>query len=128
LLSQGISLDQNDSEFRLMQARIYLNQGNNEKAYQVLQAFKQSNNVEYLITLANVAQQLAKYQQAILSYQRLANLQPSEARWWLGLAVAFDSNSQYKLAIPAYQSALAQGNLSNSAMQFAKQRMQELEE
>lgn len=128
LLSQGLSLDQNDSEFRLMQARIYLNQGKNEKAYQVLQAFEQSNDIEYLVTLANVAQQLAKYQQAILSYQHLANLQPNEARWWLGLAVAYDRNSQYKLAIPAYQSAVVQGNLSNSAMQFAKQRLQELEE
>ena len=128
LLSQGISLDKTDSEFRLMQARIYLNQGNNEKAYQVLQDFEHSDNIEYLVTLANVAQQLAKYQQAILSYQHLANLQPSEARWWLGLAMAYDSNGQYKLAITAYQAAVEQGNLSKSALQFTKQRLQELEE
>jgi len=128
LLSQGIALDQNDSEFRLMQARIYLSQGDNKRAYQVLQSFEQSNDVEYLVTLANVAQQLAKYQQAILSYQHLASLQPKEARWWLGLAVAFDSNGQYKLAAPAYQSAVNLDNLSSSAMQFAKRRLQELEE
>ena len=128
LLSQGIALDDQDSEFRLMQARIYLKLGDNEKALQVLQAYKQVDNVEYLVTMANIAQQLTKYAQAITAYKRLANIQPSEAKWWLGLAVAYDSDAQYSLAITAYQSAIAQGNLSNSALQFAKQRLQELEE
>ena len=128
LLSQGIALDDQDSEFRLMQARIYLKLGDNEKALQVFQAYKQVDNVEYLVTMANIAQQLTKYAQAITAYKRLANIQPSEAKWWLGLAVAYDSDAQYSLAITAYQSAIAQGNLSNSALQFAKQRLQELEE
>ena len=128
LLSQGIALTPQDSEFRLMQARIYLTQGNSEKAYQVLQALDQSNDVEYLLTLANVAQKLGKYPQAIRAYKQLASKQPSEGRWWLGLAVAYDSNAEYLLAINGYRSAIAQGDLSKTSLQFAKKRLSELGE
>ncbi len=128
LLAQGIALDPQYSEFRLMQARIYLTQGYSEQAYQVLQALPFTLNIEYLSTQANVAQQLAKYPQAIQAYQQLIKIQPSEARWWLGLAVAYDSNKQYSLALSAYQSALAQGNLSASSLDFVQQRLQELRE
>jgi len=128
LLAQGIALDPKYSEFRLMQARIYLTQGYSEQAYQVLQGLTFTHNIEYLATQASVAQQLSKYQQAIKSYQQLIKLQPNEARWWLGLAVAYDSNAQYQLALPAYQSAIAQGNLSASSLDFVQQRLQELRE
>ncbi len=128
LLAQGIALDPQYSEFRLMQARIYLTQGYSEQAYQVLQALPFTLNIEYLSTQANVAQQLAKYPQAIQAYQQLIKIQPSEARWWLGLAVAYDSNKQYSLALSAYQSALAQGNLSANSLDFVQQRLQELRE
>ena len=128
MLAQGIALDPQYSEFRLMQARIYLTQGYSEQAYQVLQALPFTLNIEYLSTQANVAQQLAKYPQAIQAYQQLIKIQPSEARWWLGLAVAYDSNKQYSLALSAYQSALAQGNLSASSLDFVQQRLQELRE
>ena len=128
LLSQGIALTPQDSEFRLMQARIYLTQGYTDKAYQVLQALDQSNDIEYLLTLANIAQKLTKYPQAIRAYKKLANKQPSEGRWWLGLAVAYDSNSEYLLAINAYRSAITQGELSKTSLQFAKKRLTELGE
>jgi len=128
VLAQGIALDPQYSEFRLMQARIYLTQGYSEQAYQVLQGLPFTHNVEYLATQASVAQQLTKYPQAISAYQQLIKLQPNEARWWLGLAVVYDLTNDYSLALPAYQSALAQGNLSASSVDFVQQRMQELRE
>jgi MSHA biogenesis protein MshN len=128
LLSQGIALAPQESEFRLMQARIYLTQGLSQKAYQVLKEFKQSDDVEYLLTLANVAQQLAQYPQAIAAYRQLATLQPTEGRWWLGLAVTYDSDKQYLLASNAYRAAIAQGKLSNASLKFAKKRLAELGE
>lgn len=128
VLAQGIALDPQYSEFRLMQARIYLTQGYSEQAYQVLQGLPFTHNVEYLATQASVAQQLTKYPQAISAYQQLIKLQPNEARWWLGLAVVYDLTNDYTLALPAYQSALAQGNLSASSVDFVQQRMQELRE
>jgi MSHA biogenesis protein MshN len=128
ILAQGIALAPENSEYRLMQARIYLTQGQTERAYQILQGLQSSDNIEYLATQARIAQQLTQYEQAIKNYQQLAKMQPDEARWWLGLAVAYDANKQYSLALQAYQSAQAQGNLSASSLNFVEQRMQELRE
>ena len=128
LLSQGMILDPDNSEYPLMQARIYLSQGDNEKAYGILKAFEQNNNIEYLSTLANVAQQLKKFAEAVNTYKHLTNLQPSESRWWLGLGVAYDSSRQYVLAVAAYHTAITRGKLSNSTLLFAKQRIQALKE
>jgi len=128
ILAQGIALEPQYSEYRLMQARIYLTQGQNERAYKILQGLQVIDNIEYLATQASVAQQLSQYQQAIKNYQQLAKVQPNEGRWWLGLAVAYDANKQYTLALQAYQSAQMQGNLSANSLNFVQQRMQELRE
>lgn len=126
LLSQGISLNPEQGEFRLMQAKIYLNQGLAENAYQVLQVLAQTIDKEYQAILANVAQQTGRHQQAITAYQGLTQAQPGFSRWWLGLAIAYDSNSQFDLAIINYRTAVAKGNLSLNSAQFSQQRLQEL--
>jgi len=126
LLSQGIIFDNLDSEYRLMKARIYLSQDNNEQAYQSLQPLADVKNVEYQLTLANVAQQLGKFEAGIYAYKVLLNMQANNGRWWLGLAVIYDQNSQFERAQQAYNNALKQNDLSDSAMAFTKQRLQAL--
>ena len=126
VLAQGIALAPNNLGFRLMQAKIYLSQGLEEKAYQILQGAAGNDNQEYLAALANAAQQTGRYRQASEFYQQLTRLQPGLSRWWLGLGVAYDSNSQFDLAVSAYRSALQVGNLSMSSSRFARQRLQQL--
>ncbi len=128
LLSQGIALDANDSEFRLMKARIYLNRGNHRAALTTLQGLPDSPNQEYQLLMANVAQQSGEYDLAIRGYKNLVAMEPQSSRWRLGLAIAYDSNSQFELAQPAYENALAFGDLSSSSASFAQQRLQELGE
>lgn len=128
VLSQGIKLSPNNSEFRLMQARIYLKQNNAAHAYQVLQVLKQTADIEYQTTLANIAQQLGHYPAAINAYQILNNLQVKQGRWAMGLAIAYDSNSQFKQAAKAYQLALSLESLSESARAFIKERLKALGE
>jgi len=128
LLAQGLALAPNNRDFRLMQARLYLSQGNKEQAYRVLKAMPDTVNSEYQLALANTAQQLGKFDAAIYAYKILVQLQPQNARWWLGLGVAHDSNGQFNRAAQAYQSALGQGGLSESAANFARQRITELGE
>jgi MSHA biogenesis protein MshN len=128
VLSQGIKLSPNNSEFRLMQARIYLKQNNAAHAYQVLQVLKQTTDIEYQTTLANIAQQLGHYPAAINAYQILNNLQVKQGRWAMGLAIAYDSNSQFKQAAKAYQLALSLESISESARAFIKERLQALGE
>lgn len=128
LLQQGISQAPNNIEFRLMQARIFQRQGNFRGAYDVLIEKAQTPNVDYQALLANAAQQSQQFNAAIEAYQFLMQAQPQQAKWLLGLAVAYDSDSQFEQALLAYKQAVQQGGLSATTLNFAKQRLQELGE
>ncbi len=128
LLSQGIAIDKQDGELRLLKARIYLSQGQLDAAYNTLIPLASFEQEEYQVTLANTAQQIEQYLSAISAYQRLINMQPYSGRWHLGLAIVYDKNSQFSLAINEYTLALTKTNLSASSAKFAQQRMQALGE
>jgi len=131
LLSQGIEISPNDNEFRLMKARVYLQQNRVQQAFATLNTMQGVNevvNVEYQSLRATTAQQLNEFSFAAQAYQILVSIEPSAARWWLGLAVAHDSNSEFEQASNAYQMALNKSGLSGSAETFARQRIIELGE
>ena len=131
LLSQGIYISPNDNEFRLMKARVYLQQNRVQQAFATLNTMPGVNevvNVEYQSLRATTAQQLNEFSFAAQAYQILVSIDPSAARWWLGLAVAHDSNSEFEQASNAYQMALNKSGLSGSAETFARQRIIELGE
>ncbi|REL31819.1 tetratricopeptide repeat protein [Thalassotalea euphylliae] len=145
LLNQGISLSPNEPDFRLMKAKILLkNHQQNQaqsasqlsaqtspqltQAFETLVALANVPQVEYQSMLATVAQQYQQLSAAVSAYQQLVLLQPNQAKWYLGLAIAFDQSSQFNDALNAYQQALAVGGLSLQTQQFAQQRMTELGE
>jgi|GEM_PF-543059 len=128
LLAQGVTIYPSDIEFRLMQARILLNQDNNKEAFYVLNTFSTAQNIEYQLLLANTAQSLGKLESAILAYQQLVSLEAHKGKWWLGLAVAFDRNSQFEQAKQTYETALSKSTLSSHSIKFIKQRITELGE
>ena len=128
LLSQGISLEPLDEEMRLMSAKIYLEQDKSQQALNILMPVNSSDLIELQAILANIAAELNKYDIASKSYKKLIILEPNIARWWLGLAVSHDRQGKFALASHAYSQAIAKGNLSNNALQFARQRISELGE
>ncbi|MBA6304733.1 lipopolysaccharide assembly protein LapB [Colwellia sp. MB02u-14] len=131
LLSQGINLSPNDSEFRLMKARIYLKKNRIRQAFTTLNNIPNVNdviNVEYQSLRATMAQQLNEFSFSAEAYQILVSIEPSSSRWWLGLGVALDSNSEFEQASFAYKTALNKNGLSGSAENFARQRITELGE
>ena len=145
LLNQGISLSPNEPDFRLMKAKILLKNYQQSQSQSVAQLSAQASpqlaqafetlvalanvpQVEYQSMLATVAQQYQQLSAAVSAYQQLVLLQPNQAKWYLGLAIAFDQSSQFNDALNAYQQALAIGGLSLQTQQFAQQRMTELGE
>ena len=128
ILSQGIALDSNDSEYRLMKARIYLSQGKNQQALLSLLALADVKDIEYQLILVKTAQQLQQHNVTIKAYKNLLTMQANNGRWWLGLAVAYDQSSEFEHAKQAYVAALSQQDLSASAIKFSKQRLQALEQ
>ena len=128
LLSQGIALDKQDGELRLLKARIHLSQGQHEAAYTTLKPLASFEQEEYQVMLANIAQQIEQYPSAIGAYQVLIKMQPYSGRWHLGLGIVYDKNSQFLLAVNEYALALTKTDLSASSAKFAQQRMQALGE
>jgi MSHA biogenesis protein MshN len=129
LLSQGIALDVKDNELRLLKAQIHIKRQQGFAAFQVLQshpALDTISDINYHSILANQAQGSKQYRSAISAYLRLIRLQQHVGRWWLGLGIAYDSNSQFSLAKKTYGTALNKHDLSSSARQFVSQRLQEL--
>lgn len=128
LLSQGISLDRNDAELRLLKARIHLQQGQHQAAYNTLKPLPTHKQQEYQVMLANVSQQVEQYKSAIQAYKVLIDMQAYSGRWHLGLAIVYDKNSQFSLAVAEYTLALTKSDLSLASAKFAQQRMQALGE
>lgn len=128
ILQQGLSIQPNNAEYRLMQARIYVELGNKEEAYQVLAVLPNQADTDYQAMLANTAQQLNKHPEAIAAFQYLVTNKPSNARWWLGLAISYDSQGQFTQASQAYQKALINSGLTTNTRNFAQQRIQALGE
>jgi len=131
LLSQGIHLDPSDNELRVLKAQIHIKQRQHLLAMQVLQAhpqLKAITDVKYQSMLATQAQSSKQYAVAIAAYEQLISLQNYAGRWYLGLGIAYDSDSQFILAAQTYHLALNQQDLSNSARQFVNKRLQELGE
>jgi MSHA biogenesis protein MshN len=128
LLSQGLSRDYNNSQFRLMKARIYIKQGQLKQAMLTLAVLKDFADVEYQSLLASTAQQIEAYDQAIYAYQKLTILENSNGKWWLGLAIGFDKQSQFEQAVEAYTNAVSGHSLSINAIEFAQSRIRALGE
>ena len=128
LLSRGITLHPEDIDFRLMKARILLNQNSNTEAFNVLNGFAMAKDVEYQVLLANTSQLVKRNESVILAYQQLVDMEEHKGRWWLGLAVAFDRNSQFTEAKSAYKNALIKDDLSDGSDDFIRQRLNELGE
>jgi len=128
ILSQGIHLSPDNSELRLMLARVYSEKGFNQQALNTLTPLADTLDVAYQSAIATSAQLLSAHQAAIHAFSHLIKLQQGQSRWQLGLAVSYDRTGQYPQAVAAYQQAIIIGNLSESALTFAKQRTLELGE
>ncbi|WP_286262990.1 tetratricopeptide repeat protein [Thalassotalea atypica] len=128
LLANGIKLTPQDSELRIMLAKIYSERGFQQQAFATLAEVPETSNVEYQSLLATTAQSLKQHQYAKEAYLRLIQLQGNEGRWLLGLAISYDSLGQYSEAYSTYNKATEAGGLSVSATNFAKQRKLELGE
>lgn len=81
-------------------------------AVDTLKGLTTLENIEYQALLATSGQQAKAYRIAADAYRLLSTMQPNMGRWWLGLAVALDSNSQFSEATSAYQSAVRTTELS----------------
>jgi tetratricopeptide (TPR) repeat protein len=60
-------------------------------------------------------------------YEQLLALQPNNATWWIGLAIALESMDKHTLAIEAYLKAKSSDNLSPELKAYAEVRVRKLQ-
>ena len=129
-LESGISIFPTHWEFYLMQANI-------ENALQEYHSALVSlsyidDNSEFAkekwVFQGDIAQKTAQYRLSETAYRALLTIESTQARWWMGLAYALDSQQEYVKAAAAYRSALNYPGLSNTAIEFVKQRLVQLGE
>ncbi|UJF21986.1 tetratricopeptide repeat protein [Shewanella sp. OMA3-2] len=130
LLESGVGMFPSHWEFYLIKANI-------ENALQEYSTALQSlsyidDNSGYVkdkwVFQGEVAQKVAQYSLAESAYRSLLTLESTQAKWWMGLAYALDSQQQYAKAAEAYRSALNYPGLSNTAIEFVEQRLAQLGE
>lgn len=130
VLALGLVLYPQEYDYALLQARVYEAAGLLDKALVALTQIPDSNMLakQKWTMQSHLAQQSKAYKLAEQSYRKLAQVEPQQAKWWMGLAYALDSQSQFSAAKQAYQQALAQRGLSHQAIAFIDSRLAQLGE
>lgn len=128
VLQQGIELQPDNHELRLMQAKLYVQMKNPSKAHELLanHTISAVQAMDFVSYRAALAQRVERFSAAKQDYLELTELQPANAKWWLGLAVAQERLGNTKMALQAYKNAKQLAQLSVEVDKFVEQRIQYL--
>ncbi len=127
VLRKAIQENPSSSALKLTLARMYQQGGREEAALNILttpQDRLDDNQINVVSMRAALAQKLGNSDLAQTSYRWLSIQEPTEGRWWLGLAVSTERKKAPRRALWAYETALSAGGLSNQSVDFARQRIQ----
>lgn len=125
-LNHGLQRYSNIEKWRLTAAKIFFKQNNLQGAFSYLNVNLASPSKDFLTMKGTLARQLSRFPEAEAVYQQLTKREPTVGNWWLGLAIAQDSQGKAELALGSYQQVVALGGVSNQTISFANQRITEL--
>lgn len=126
VLQEGINRAPQGVSLRLALARLLIQEGEIAAALTPLALMVDEPNVGYLSLRAALATRNKRYAMALASYQQLVQLQPNNARWWLGLGIQQERADHLDLAQHAYQQALSHVGISSDSIAFVHKRLQAL--
>ena len=128
LLNDGIQRFPQQTEFRLLLAKIQLKQNKPQQAQATLASIADSDSMapEKWIQQGSIAQQQQQYSQAVIAFKKLTEYEPSTARWWLGLGYNLDAAGQYVPAVEAYRKALQLPSLSSASRKYIVSRLAQI--
>lgn len=128
LMEEGIRLDPQQADFRLLLARLAISEGQQQQALGWLSGYQPdlASNMDYYATWAGLTQELGQNADAAALYVKLLRQQPDQGRWWLGLGVAEDGQGHSQRALDAYRNALLHGNLGEASTNWLEQRIGQL--
>jgi MSHA biogenesis protein MshN len=129
ILREGLAVSPEYANFRLMLARIYMQNKNKQQAYYYLKPYQPeiTGHIDYYAMLAGLAQNLGDLDTARSAYLKLTAHEPNRAKWWLGLGITADKSQQSELALTAYHKAQTMGQLSAASRNYIDTRITQLE-
>lgn len=123
VLQKGLSRNGEQPELRLTLAKLLVNESQPQAALNVLARIPKEENASYMAMRGALSQQLKNNAMALNSYQQLVKSEPYDGRWWMGLGIALERDSNGDKAKEAYQQALLMGRVSAKSQQFIQQRL-----
>lgn len=127
-IADGLKQMPNYIPYLELKARALMLRGRNQEALYVLQQQSPAINdyPNYYAVMAVLQQRLGNASKAVQLYSQLAAAQSNDARWWLGLGYALESDNRPNAAVEAYHRALDIGGLNPVAQGFVTGRMEQL--
>ncbi|MDP5135325.1 hypothetical protein ORJ04_05085 [Rheinheimera baltica] len=124
-LRQALSRNILDADIQLLLAQYAATNAAWQQVDELLPAqFFLAQQPDYYGLKATALQQLGQQQAALQWFTQLIQLQPQQARWWLGAAIAHDALAQREQAHLHYQQALNWGDgLSVASRAYIQQRL-----
>jgi len=129
VIDQGLKADNSQVDLIEWKARLLIADKQTQLAQQWLLSVKPSlpDHITYYGLLAGLLSQHQAFQQASEWYQQLAQAEPTNARWWLGLAIAHQKLKDDASAQKAYYQALSAQGLNTRSETYIHQQLQILE-
>ncbi|MGI2101290.1 tetratricopeptide repeat protein [Shewanella oncorhynchi] len=128
VLQQGILLFPQQLDFALLLARVQQASGQADLALVTLANIPDTHPLarQKWMAQSDLAQKLGQFSLSEQAYRQLLQQEPQQAKWWMGLAYALDSQQQFPQARQAYRTALGHRGLSAQASAFIEQRLTQL--
>ena len=125
VLSEGIEVAPSYAPFSSRLARLYLEQGDEARALQLLESNRArvTPDAEYLGMLGTLYQRAAKPKDARDAFRQALSLQPDQGRWWMGLGISLEALRDWRAARDAYQRCLTSAHTDPRVHQYAEQRL-----
>ena len=83
-------------------------------------------NTAFYSLRAGLLQQTRQYDDALLVYAELVEIDPRRGEWWAGLGVSLDQTGRLSSAVRAYKQALNDPGLSRQLARYAEMRIQRI--
>ena len=130
LLESGLGMYPNEFEFYVIMARIQSSDNDDRAAIKSLANIPNAGKWtrEKWIVQTEIGQKTGQHALVEEAYRALLKLESTQARWWMGLAYALDSQQEYTQAAQAYRSALNYPGLSSTSIDFIEKRLVQLGE
>ncbi len=128
LLDRYLVLYPASQQLRIKQLRLLVAQGLFAEALDSIGFFDSRllKSIEVMELQAVSLQSSGEYEAASFVYQNLLVRNQDNARWWMGLAVAFDANAQTSEARQAFLKALELRQLTAELSNYAERRVAQL--